>query len=152
MTRVLVNKVRVDNSASPPGVTLLTDTYTPTDTLHLLVGRLDGVLVDDVANVNVTDDLKTNIENSEALWVSIGHQTGHVTTAENGWTIDDPTSTALRYLTGEPILARAPSSFYIFRKKIVKHRIRIGVAAAAVVVGISSLFGGIWWKQYSLRT
>lgn len=95
MTRVLVNKVYIDKRATPPTVTLSTDSYMPTKTLHLLVGRLDGVLLDDVANVNTGDDLKTNIENPESLWVSIGHQTGRVTTAENGWTIDDQTSIAM---------------------------------------------------------
>jgi len=93
MTRVLVNRVNFDSSTNT--VTTSTDTYAPTATLHLLVGRIDGVLLNDVVNVNVADDLKTNIENSESLWVSIGHQTGHVTTAENGWTISDPTNMAL---------------------------------------------------------
>ena len=78
----------------------------PTATLHLLVGRIDGVLLDNIGNVNVTDDLETNIENAESLWVSIGHQTGHVTTAENGWTLDD----------GNPLTLNDPQNMALARE------------------------------------
>jgi len=80
VTRVLVNKYNHNTNQTE------IDTHMPTATLHLLVGKIDGVLLDDIANVNTADDLETNIENSESLWVSIGHQAGRVTTAENGWT------------------------------------------------------------------
>lgn len=92
MIRVLVNKVRYD--ASGNGTPLTPVTITPTDTLHLMVGKLDGVLLDDAANVITGDDLETNLENPESMWASIGHQTGRVTTTENGWTVDDQFSMA----------------------------------------------------------
>lgn len=95
MIQVLVNKVVTDNNASPPTVTPVTVPYTPTDTLHLLVGDVENALLGDIVNVDITDDVVTNIENPEALWVSIGHQTGRVTTAENGWTKSAPMSMAV---------------------------------------------------------
>jgi len=94
MTRVLVNRVQTDPNASPPKWPI-TIPIMPTDTLHLLIGGIDGVLLDDIANVNVGDDLETNIENPDNLWVSIGHQSGRATTAENGWTQGSPLSMPL---------------------------------------------------------
>ena len=95
MTRVLVNRIQTDTNASPVTQTPITITNMPTDTLHLLIGGIDGVLLDDIANVNVGDDLETNIENPDNLWVSIGHQAGRATTAENGWTQGSPLSMPL---------------------------------------------------------
>ncbi len=42
-----------------------------------------------------------------------------------------------RYLAGEPILARRPSSLYVLRKKLRKHRVWVGLAAAVVVVALA---------------
>ena len=95
MTRVLVNRIQTDTNASPATMTPITIPIIPTGTLHLLIGGIDGVLLDDIANVNVGDDLETNIENPDNLWVSIGHQSGRATTAENGWTLGNPTSMPL---------------------------------------------------------
>ena len=81
MTRVIVNKYDIANNRP------LVSTYTPTDTLHLLIGSIDGVLLDNIVNINsVGPDLVPNIKNPDNLWISIGHQTGRATTAENGWT------------------------------------------------------------------
>lgn len=52
-----------------------------------------------------------------------------------------------RYIAGEPILAQPPSSFYVLRKKLVKQRVRIAVAALAVVLGLSGVWGGNWWNN-----
>jgi len=95
MTRVLVNRIQTDTNASPATVVPETKLIIPTGTLHLLIGGIDGVLLDDIANVNVGDDLETNIENPDNLWVSIGHQSGRATTAENGWTQGSPLSMPL---------------------------------------------------------
>jgi hypothetical protein len=73
-----------NNGALPP------DTVIPTDTLHLLIGGIEGVWVDDLVNLNTSDEITTNIENPDSIWVSIGHQTGRPTTAENGWTKGTP--------------------------------------------------------------
>ena len=44
-----------------------------------------------------------------------------------------------RYLEGEPILAKRPSSLYYLRKKLRKHRWRVGLAAAVVVLAAAAL-------------
>ena len=51
------------------------------------------------------------------------------------------------YLTGEPILARRPSSLYIIRKKLAKHRLRAGVVAAAVTLALVGLVSTSWSRQ-----
>ncbi|MBN2562003.1 MAG: protein kinase [Phycisphaerae bacterium] len=56
-----------------------------------------------------------------------------------------------RYLNYEPILARPPSSFYVLRKRLSKHRLWIALAAALLVVGALAVFGGVWWKNRSLE-
>lgn len=56
-----------------------------------------------------------------------------------------------RYLRGEPILARPPSSFYILRKKLLKQRVRIAVVALAAVLGVGGIWGGIWWRDRALE-
>ncbi len=89
MTRVMVNKYDRANDLQ------MSVSDIPTGTLHLLIGGIDGVLLDDIGNVIVGDDLETNIENPDNLWVSIGHQSGRATTAENGWTSDDGDPTTL---------------------------------------------------------
>ena len=53
-----------------------------------------------------------------------------------------------RYLGGEPILARRPSSFYVLRKKLIKHRLRIGLGVSVVVLALLALWGGIWWATW----
>ncbi len=52
-----------------------------------------------------------------------------------------------RYLGGEPIVARRPSSFYVVRKKLIKYRMRIAVGAALIAVLLVALWGGTWWVQ-----
>ena len=52
-----------------------------TDTIHLLVGRIDELMRDDI-----TTDPEGNLANPDSRWVSIGHQAGKVTVAENGGT------------------------------------------------------------------
>ncbi len=51
--------------------------WTIPGTLHLLVGRVEQ------AGALETDTTKLNIVDGTASWISIGHQTGTVTTAEN---------------------------------------------------------------------
>jgi len=55
-----------------------------------------------------------------------------------------------RYLDKQPILARPPSSSYVLRKKLSKHRVGFAVGAAVAAVGVVGLFVGIWWKQHQL--
>ena len=55
-----------------------------------------------------------------------------------------------RYLSGDPIVAQPPSSLYILRKKISKHRLWIALAAAILVLGILTAWGTIRWKEHSL--
>jgi len=55
----------------------------PTQTLHLLIGNLDNL-----GNLNLADPA--------TLWVSIGHHTGRVTTAETGVSAASPTIAAAR--------------------------------------------------------
>ncbi len=52
-----------------------------------------------------------------------------------------------RCLEGEPILARAPSSLYVLRKKLVKHRVAAGILAAAVVLALGTLV----WNHVSAQ-
>ncbi len=56
-----------------------------------------------------------------------------------------------RYLDDEPILAKPLSSFYVFRKKVRRHRLRIAVGALALVLGLVGLRGGVWWRDRSLE-
>ncbi len=55
-----------------------------------------------------------------------------------------------RYLAGEPILARRPSSLYILRKRLSRHRKACGLAAAAVIVIVAAVFGSIWIWHHDL--
>lgn len=55
----------------------------PTQTLHLLIGNLENL-----------GDL--NLADPSTLWVSIGHHTGRVTTAESGVSASSPTIQAAR--------------------------------------------------------
>jgi tetratricopeptide (TPR) repeat protein len=55
-----------------------------------------------------------------------------------------------RYLSGEPILARRPSSLYVLRKKLRKHRFGVGVGAATVALGLIGLLAGVWWQRQDL--
>jgi hypothetical protein len=52
-----------------------------TDTIHLLVGRIDELMREDI-----TTDPEGNLANADSRWVSIGHQAGKVTVTENGGT------------------------------------------------------------------
>lgn len=56
-----------------------------------------------------------------------------------------------RYLSGEPILAQPPSSFYVLRKKLGRQRRRIGVVLVALFLGLVGLWGGVWWRNHSLE-
>ena len=53
-----------------------------------------------------------------------------------------------RYLEGEPILARRPSSLYVLRKKLYKHRVVTVAGVAIAVLGLAGLVAGIWWRQH----
>ena len=55
-----------------------------------------------------------------------------------------------RYLEGEPILARRPSSLYFLRKKLRKHRLAVAVGTAVVVLVLAGLLYGSWSKQCQL--
>lgn len=52
-----------------------------------------------------------------------------------------------RYLAREPILARRPSSLYVARKKLRKHRARIALGLAAVIVILASIWMGGRWTE-----
>ena len=56
-----------------------------------------------------------------------------------------------RYLAGEPILARRPSSFYFVRKKLQKYRTRIATVATAVVVVLIAI-NAAWYWQHQQRS
>lgn len=53
-----------------------------------------------------------------------------------------------RYLEGEPILARRPSSLYVLRKKLRKHRLAVTLGAATVVLSLLSLLAVSWWRAH----
>ena len=55
-----------------------------------------------------------------------------------------------RYLAGDPILAKRPSSLYFLRKKLRKHRWRVALGATAAVACLGLALAGIWWRQHEL--
>jgi len=55
----------------------------PTDTIHFLIGRIDQVGIDGEDFSSPT--YGKNLEDANSIWVSIGHLTGQITTAENAW-------------------------------------------------------------------
>ncbi|MHC4089830.1 MAG: protein kinase domain-containing protein, partial [Planctomycetota bacterium] len=55
-----------------------------------------------------------------------------------------------RYLNGEAILAKRASRLYVLRKKLVKHRARIALMAAALALALVGVWGGTWWAERSL--
>lgn len=52
-----------------------------------------------------------------------------------------------RYLAGEPIRARPPSSLYLLRTRVRKHGWRVGLLATAFGLGLAGLAAGVWWQQ-----
>lgn len=54
-----------------------------------------------------------------------------------------------RYLEGEPILARPPSSLYVLRKKLRKHRLAASIALVLLTVVIVALIN--WWNESRAR-
>ena len=55
-----------------------------------------------------------------------------------------------RYLEGEPILARRPSSFYVLGKKLRKHRLAVILSVAVVALGLIGLAAGVWRREHDL--
>ena len=53
----------------------------PTQTMHMLVGSIEKLAEPGVFGTSAN----TNLEDHTNLWVSIAHQTGRVTTSDNGW-------------------------------------------------------------------
>lgn len=72
-------RIRYVRSGTPP---LLAD-FSPTSTVHFLIGNIENLGV-------------LNLSDSTTLWVSIGHHSGRVTTAENGGTPSDYTLATAR--------------------------------------------------------
>jgi tetratricopeptide (TPR) repeat protein len=52
-----------------------------------------------------------------------------------------------RYLEGEPILAKRRSSFYVLRKKVLKHRVAAALGVATVAVIVVGLLAASWSRQ-----
>jgi len=52
-----------------------------------------------------------------------------------------------RYLAGEPILARRPTGLYVFRKKVVKHRLAVALGLAVAVLLLTGSLIGIRWRE-----
>jgi len=55
-----------------------------------------------------------------------------------------------RYLEGEPILARRPSSLYVLRKKVRKHRLAMSLGLTAVVLAVGALVFNYWSRRHEL--
>ena len=55
-----------------------------------------------------------------------------------------------RYLEGEPILAKRPSSYYVLRKKLRKHRWQVTLGAAIAALALIVLLTGSWSRQRTL--
>jgi tetratricopeptide (TPR) repeat protein len=52
-----------------------------------------------------------------------------------------------RYLRGEAILAKPPSTLYRLRKKVWKHRWRVAIGTAALVLTVVGVWAGLWAHQ-----
>ena len=52
-----------------------------------------------------------------------------------------------RYLNGEPVSARAPSSFYIFRKRLLKQRALISAGVGAALLCVVGIGVGVSWRE-----
>jgi len=57
-----------------------------------------------------------------------------------------------RYLEREPILARRPSSLYVLRKRLRKHRLSVALAGVVVLLALVALWTESWWTQKGLAT
>ncbi len=55
-----------------------------------------------------------------------------------------------RYLEGEPILAKRPSSFYFLRKKLRKYRFRLSLGVMVVALGLAGPLAASWSRQGDL--
>lgn len=55
-----------------------------------------------------------------------------------------------RYLAGDPILARRPSSLYILRKKLIKYRWRVGITLVVMLLILSGVTVNYLQKQQDL--
>lgn len=54
-----------------------------------------------------------------------------------------------RYLEGEPILARRPSSLYVLSKKLRKHRLAVAIGSVTVALILIGLATGSWWREHT---
>ena len=52
-----------------------------------------------------------------------------------------------RYLAGEPIAARPPSSLYVFRKKLARHRAPVFAAGLTLIVVLAAVSAGVWGQR-----
>jgi hypothetical protein len=59
----------------------------PTSTIHLLLGRIDQLAEPGSNSTTWSVTYNANLEDLENFWISVGHQTGKVTTAENAWAL-----------------------------------------------------------------
>jgi len=49
------------------------------------------------------------------------------------------------YLSGEPLMAKRPTATYILRKRLRRHRVPVGIAAAVVLMLLLAGGAGAWW-------
>jgi len=89
----------------------------PQATIHLLVGRIDQLsepAPDSKLPISGDDSTKfafyRNVVDPESVWVSIGHQTGKVTVAENAWSLRPATPNFLESLQAAREFAQSAQS------------------------------------------
>jgi tetratricopeptide (TPR) repeat protein len=52
-----------------------------------------------------------------------------------------------RYVAGEPIRARRPSSLYVLRKKLIKHRLAAAGVAVVLILAVAGVVVAAWARQ-----
>lgn len=96
----------VQNPTPPPPLMVELAVIPPPGPIHLLVGRIEGV-VDGVAGIPGFGNVSGNLLDPSTIWITINQRTGKITTAENVDTSNDTTLTLQQRILAARDIARS---------------------------------------------